>query len=264
MRRSEALREFLEQSTHAQRCELVRRRRRSDLSLEELLEPDRLATVIGNYGRRHGASTHFAAVAGQWSKQYFAKIMRPVASAAMLLDWRLPFSLDDLSICVSADGDIISLGLSNLGRTVIPQHVEDRFDFLLKDNISEVVRAIAKVSGLSRNVLWSNAGNVFEGLASSYVADRKHLPKGVVDAFALLDTPFLLNGSRNPIFSPIVYSDICDQRKRKRRVCCIRFMIDGLDYCATCPCPIGECAVPAKASSQLNPRAASSQRPDLV
>ncbi|WP_354001815.1 (2Fe-2S)-binding protein [Agrobacterium fabrum] len=27
--------------------------------------------------------------------------------------------------------------------------------------------------------------------------------------------------------------------RRTRRVCCIRYLIGGLDYCKTCPCPSG-------------------------
>ncbi len=45
-----------------------------------------------------------AAVAGEWSKRYFAKVMRPIATAAMLLDWRLPLTPADLSIDISTEG----------------------------------------------------------------------------------------------------------------------------------------------------------------
>ncbi|MFF2322844.1 siderophore-iron reductase FhuF [Agrobacterium sp. NPDC058088] len=237
MRRSKLLGDLLGQPTNAQWRDFFRRRRRTDLTFNELLEPNCLLRILHSYGRRHGPSAPLAAVAGEWSKRYFARVMKPIATAAMLLDWRMPLTPADLSIDVSAEGEIVSLGLSDFGRPVLATSAEDRFAFLISGNIEGVIRAVSEVSGLSRNVLWSNAGNVFEGIARSYAMDNDCSVAGVADALDLLDARNMADGSRNPLFKPIIYPHGEGKPKRLRRVCCIRYLIDGLDYCKTCPCP---------------------------
>ncbi|CUX55049.1 conserved hypothetical protein [Agrobacterium fabrum str. J-07] len=61
---------------HSLSRDFFRRRRRADLALAELLEPDQLAKVLCNYGGRHAQGAPVAAIAGEWSKRYF--IRRPV------------------------------------------------------------------------------------------------------------------------------------------------------------------------------------------
>ncbi len=242
MRRSEILGELLRQSAHSQWRDCFRRRRPTDLAFTELLEPDCLLAVLNSYGRRHGANAPIAAVAGEWSKRYFAKVMRPIATAAMLLDWRVTLTPADLSIEISGEGEVVSLGLTDFGHPVRAKSAEDRFDFLIRGNIEAVIRAVSEVSGLSRNVLWSNAGNLFEGIARGYAVDNDCPGAGVADALALLELPQMADGSRNPLFRPILYPGSDGQPERLRRVCCIRYLIDGLDYCKTCPCPGRHCS----------------------
>lgn len=196
-----------------------------------------MARVLAGYGRRHGQDAPLAAVAGEWSKQYFAKIMRPVAAAAIMLDWRMPFSPENISIDLGHEGDIVSLGLSSFGGPVAATSAEDRFDFLIRNNVAAIIHSVAEASGLSRNVLWSNAGNVLEGIVSSDAARVQHPADGFIDAVELLETPVFTDGTRNPLYRPIVYPVVCGRPKRLRRVCCIRYLLDALDYCTTCPCP---------------------------
>ncbi len=236
MRRSEVLDELLRQPAHSQWRDFFRRRRRTDLTFIELLEHDNLLVILGNYGRRHGSSAPLAAVAGEWSKRYFAKVMRPIATAAMLMDWRMPLTPADLSIDISEEGEIVSLGLSGFGRPVQAKSAQDRFDFLFSGNIEGVIRTVSDVSGLSRNVLWSNAGNMFEAIARSYAMENHFPDAGVADALELLESPHMADGSRNPLFRPILYRQYEGKPKRLRRICCIRYLINGLDYCKTCPC----------------------------
>ncbi|UXR95060.1 hypothetical protein FY157_25450 (plasmid) [Agrobacterium tumefaciens] len=59
---------------------------------------------------------------------------------------------------------------------------------------------------------------------------------GVADALELLESPHMADGSRNPLFRPILYRQYEGKPKRLRRICCIRYLINGLDYCKTCPC----------------------------
>ncbi|CUX53298.1 siderophore-iron reductase FhuF [Rhizobium oryzihabitans] len=240
MLRTEILRCLFEQSTPVGSRSLFQRKRRGDLLLAELLEPRRFERLLRNYGRRHGRDPVYEAVASEWSKRYFASIVKPAVAAAILADWRVPLTPEKISLEVNDDGDIVSVRLSSFGGPVAAASPEERFDFLVRDNLAVVVSAIADASGLSRNVLWSNAGNMFEGTARSCEALLQSRTSGLDHAFGLLETSRLSDGTRNPLHRPIVYPIKDDGPKRLRRVCCIRYLLETLDYCATCPCPGSE------------------------
>lgn len=240
MLRTEILSCLFEQSTPVGSRSLFQRKRRGDLLLAELLEPRRFERLLRNYGRRHGCHPVYEAVASEWSKRYFASIVKPAVAAAILADWRVPLAPEKISLEVNDDGDIVSVRLSSFGGPVAAASPEERFDFLVRDNLAVVGSAIADASGLSRNVLWSNAGNMFEGTARRCEALLQSRTSGLDHAFGLLETSRLSDGTRNPLHRPIVYPIKDDGPKRLRRVCCIRYLLETLDYCATCPCPRSE------------------------
>ncbi len=237
MLRTEILSCLFEQSTPVGSRSFFQRKRRGDLLLAELLEPRYIERVLRNYGRRHGREPLREAVASEWSKRYFASIVKPAVAAAILVDWRLPLTPEKIGLDVNDDGDIVSVRFSSFGRPVAAASPEERFDFLIRDNLAVAVNAIANASGLSRNVLWSNAGNMFEGTARSCEALLPSRTSGLDHAFEILKTELLSDGARNPLFRPIIYPVEGGQPKRRRRVCCVRYLLDALDYCATCPVP---------------------------
>ena len=210
----------------------------SDLPLSALLETERLRELLGRYGHRYGTEQERRAVATQWSKHYFSRVVTPVIAAAILIDWRLPLSPEITALDIDADGEITALRVSSFGKAEAPSTSIDRFSFLTEEHLPLVVDAIAEASGLSRHVLWSNAGNLFEGVSRRLESVAPQGTAGIRDAMALLDTSHLDDGTRNPLFRPIVYADEA-RTMRKRRVCCARYLIPSLGFCQTCPSPLG-------------------------
>ena len=227
---------LLDRPTPLDSSAYFKRRRRGDLSLAEFLQPRRIAVVLENYGRAHGEAACRVAVASEWSKRYFAAIVKPMVTAAIMIDWRVPLAPDNVGLDVKDDGTIVGLRLSSFGGPVQAISAEDRFNFLITDNLAVVVDAIANVSGLSRHVLWSNAGNVFEGTVRNCAAFLEQGTCAMDHAFEILEKPYFSRGVPNPLRDPIVYRIFDGKSKRLRRVCCIRYLLNSLDYCATCPC----------------------------
>ncbi len=205
-----------------------------DLPLSTLLETERLKEMLGRYGRRYGQEAERRAVATQWSKHYLSRVMTPVVAAAILIDWRLPLHLETTALDIDAGGVITGLRVSSFGQTVAPFSSVDRFSFLTEAHLPRVVEAIARASGLSRHVLWSNAGNLFEGVARRLETIAPKEAAGIRDAMTLMETSHLDDGTRNPLFRPITYLDAA----RRRRVCCVRYLIPSLGFCRTCPSPL--------------------------
>ena len=208
-----------------------------DLPLSEFFETDRLREMLGRYGRRYGAEQERRAVATQWSKHYFSQVVTPVVAAAILIDWRLPLPLEATALDIDAEGGITALRVSSFGEAEAPSSSRDRFAFLTEVHLPRVIDAIAEASGLSRHVLWSNVGNLFEGIVRRLEAVAPQGATGIRDAMDLMDTSRLHDGTRNPLFHPIVYADEA-RTMRKRRVCCARYLIPSLGFCRTCPSPL--------------------------
>lgn len=97
------------------------------LPLSALLERDRLAEMLGRYGRRYGQGQERRAVATQWSKHYFLQVVTPVLAAAVLIDWRLPLPLETTALDIDAEGAITALRVSSYGKAVAPSSGTDRF-----------------------------------------------------------------------------------------------------------------------------------------
>lgn len=207
------------------------------LPLSALLERDCLAEMLGRYGRRYGQGQERRAVATQWSKHYFLQVVTPVLAAAVLIDWRLPLPLEATALDIDAEGAITALRVSSYGKAVAPSSGTDRFSLLTRAHLPFVVDALSQASGLSRHVLWSNAGNLFEGVARRLEAVAPEGSAGIRDARALMEASHLEDGTRNPLYRPILYLDEA-RTIRKRRVCCARYLIPSLGFCRTCPSPL--------------------------
>jgi ferric iron reductase protein FhuF len=198
-----------------------------------MMQPDRLSAILERFSKIY-PDPEPRAVASQWSKIYFSKLIVPSVAASLILDWRLPLDIDSTGILLDDLGQAEAFRLEGPGSTSNPQTAEDRFSFLVDVHLEPLIEAIRKVSGLSRNVLWSNAGNIIENVIE-YCAKATPSLSGIVEARALLAARRKAAGTANPLFEPVRYTELAALRTRKRRVCCIRYLIPSLDYCKTCP-----------------------------
>lgn len=95
-----------------------------------------------------------------------------------------------------------------------------------------MIDSLARASGLTRRVLWSNAGNLFERVIGHCAQLLGEAHPGVRQGRELLARRRLVAGAINPLAEPVRY--LADGT-RQRRVCCLRYLIPTLPYCETCP-----------------------------
>lgn len=176
-------------------------------------------------------------LASIWSKYYFIKLIPPVVAASLILDQRLPLHLDQVQLILNDDGLPAAFKLPHSGQrwTPTPADAFERFDDLLEQHLRPFIDALARHVRLSPKVLWSNAGNYFEWLLGVLANAMPH--GDLTHGHQLLNAQLLPNERRNPLYQPVRYIKVegQDELKRQRRVCCIRYRVNGLDYCANCP-----------------------------
>jgi ferric iron reductase protein FhuF len=176
-------------------------------------------------------------LASIWSKYYFTKLIPPVVAASLILDHRLPLQLDHLQLILDEGGLPAAFKLRDPGQrwTPGPTNAFERFDGLLNHHLSPLVEALARHARLSPKVLWSNAGNYFEWLLGVLATAMPHAD--LSHGHQLLNARHVPDGRRNPLYQPVLYLKVDGQNetRRQRRVCCIRYRVNGLDYCSNCP-----------------------------
>lgn len=197
---------------------------------QALLDPDRLASILGQFGGKYPGGDR-AAIATQWSKWHFSTLLVPVLAANILADLDLPVELERVGVILDTDGHTAAIRLPPDIAHFNPASADARFARLIDTHLTPLIRAIGAASGLPEKVLWSNAGNVAENVLRECEASLGRQHQGVVHGADLLAARRGPDGGRNPLFEPIRYVE----GARRRRICCLRYPIETLGYCKSCP-----------------------------
>lgn len=194
-----------------------------------LLDPDILAEAITRFGRRYAGAADRRACASVWTKHHFAAWLAPGLAVNLLHDVDLPLGLREVQVVLAPEGHTAALRLTRSHGRVDPR---DRFATLREGHLAPLIAAASRAGGISPRVLWSNAGNVFESVVRTVERLAPQAP-GLAEADRLMALRDLPDGSPNPLFAPVRYAE----GHRRRRVCCLRYLVEELDYCSTCPLP---------------------------
>ncbi|MDN3522213.1 siderophore-iron reductase FhuF [Halomonas ramblicola] len=206
------------------------------LSARDLLDPARLAALFDCFGAQYGHGDR-RAVASLWSKWHFSALSAHALAANLLLERDLPLRLDELRLIQSPEGQTTGLSLRHAGRPLGELDGLARFTTLLDGHLAPLIEALAATTGASPKVFWSNAGNYFEYFVGALAEHPMASPGMAEPAQALMESRTLPDGRRNPLYRPVRYVEPVapDRPRRVRRLCCIRYLIEELGYCANCP-----------------------------
>ena len=209
---------------------------REAISGAQFLQPQMLSELMMRF-RPQFATADQRGLASIWANQYFMRLLPPVISAALLLDQRMPLRLEQLAIIVGLP--LVFKLPGSCEPLPPPQNPFERFAHLLDDNLQPFIQALCAHTGVSAKVLWSNAGNYFEAWLGQ-LQKRSEQPELLLDGQRLLSAAQRPDGSRNPLYAPIRYIDIehADGQVRpwrQRRLCCIRYVLPGVELCPNSP-----------------------------
>lgn len=207
----------------------------ADLPGSALLQPAVLQGLLARFARKY-PNPDIKAVASLWSKWHFSVVVTPIVAADMLANYKLPSDLGDLGIMLAPEGRTAAVVLPHQGGPADPADAFERFGPLLENHLEPLILALSAESGASPRVFWSNLGNLLENIVRRAEAGLGEPTSGLVHARALLGSREWPGRRSNPLFEPVRYiADAAGETHRRRRVCCIRYLIQDLGYCATCP-----------------------------
>lgn len=206
----------------------------------DFLRPQTLRDLMERF-RPEFVAEDSRGLASLWSKNYFVRLIPPVVAVALLLNRRLPLDMAQLEMVVDGSGVPIAFKLPHAGE-ILPEGQRtpfERFAHLLEDNLTPFIRALSACSGLTEKVLWSNAGNYFEW-ALGQLAAQDVPTQALADGEALLEVRLTPARRRNPLHEPIRYIEVAEPDAephlwRMRRLCCIRYLLPGVELCPNCP-----------------------------
>ncbi|WP_454856420.1 siderophore-iron reductase FhuF [Rhizobium binxianense] len=207
---------------------------RAHLPCSALLEMDRIKALLQRFGENY-PEPEPRAVASQWSKWYFSRLVTPALAANIVMNRKLPVRFGETNVILSEDGRATAFRLRDEGSSFTPADYGERFADLVDGHLAILIAALSGASGLSSKVLWANAGNVFENVIRHCANMLGEEHAGVLHGRQLLSERLWRDKRPNRIFEPVRYVPAGGMTLRKRRVCCIRYLIPSLSLCKTCP-----------------------------
>ncbi|MFN4205220.1 MAG: siderophore-iron reductase FhuF [Agrobacterium albertimagni] len=180
----------------------------------QVLEADGFAYLMQSYARRFGVKPDGYLVS-LWSQKYLATVIIPIMALSVMGGKAVHAEIENTAIVVDDDEEPVALRLPSAFRT---EEADQAASLLVSTHLTPLVEALARRSGLSRKVFWGNAAHYLEWIV-------RQLP-GKNPNFAL----------PAPMTDAIRYVEEDGLRLRRRKVCCLRDRVPGVEDCGSlCP-----------------------------
>lgn len=203
----------------------------------DLVDPSRLDGVLDRLGTSYAGGDP-RAVASLWTQWYAGTLVVPSVAAGLLLERVLPLGLGDVDVALEEDrGHPVAFRLPHGGRRDAGADPFRRFEPLVRRHLAPLVERVASHVGLSEGVLWGNAGRYLQ-----WILDEIESLEGGESPAAtgrrLLEVPAWPDGWENRLHGSVGYVEADGSRVARRRVCCLRFLLPGMEGCGSlCPLP---------------------------
>ncbi|WP_131195531.1 siderophore-iron reductase FhuF [Lichenihabitans psoromatis] len=201
----------------------------------EMLDSDRLSSCIDRFRRHHGVAERSAA-ASLWSQFYFSGLIVPSVMAGMALDRVLPLRIDDLRLDLCPESGVpLRFRMDRAADGKATPSIRATLAPMLEGHVAPMIEALRGITGLSRRLLWENAGwSLFWALGEAV----RRAPPRQDEIDALLADPSWPDGGR-----ALIAHMKSDMRQvgavQARRVCCRRYLVPGFERCAAI-CPLAD------------------------
>lgn len=176
------------------------------------------------------------ALASWWARHYCVVLVPPVLVAGAALGRAVPVSLDDVDIAFGPDGLVsrIHLRSSPLGPGAAT--LDETLSAMTHRHLTPVFATLSQLTRASPRVLWSHAAEFVQYVGMNLLA-HPALDGRRRDALAQwLRQDRGSDGRPHPYRAAYLDRPLREGgEQRVRRVCCLKYRLDGDDYCATCP-----------------------------
>jgi ferric iron reductase protein FhuF len=203
-----------------------------------LSRPDVLGGLLDRFAVQHGGADR-RAVVSIWTQFYVTRLIYPVLAANLLLGRDLPLVPEETLLLVGPEGNPQGFRLAHEGGAVTERGME-RFAPLVRGHLAPMVQAVVAEGRVAAKLVWNNAGVRFAGTAEIAGGLGLLSEPAAADVAAMLENACWPDGSPNPLFQPYRDSEWEGQAVRRRKVCCLRYLLPAFEACGSaCPLPCG-------------------------
>lgn len=183
-------------------------------------------------------------LASYWSLWYFGGVVVPTTVASLRLRRRLPVELDRVRLVVDeTPGAVPGVWLPDEGVERDGEDVAEALDGLVRGHLEPVVSALADHFGVARRLLWGNVAHYLEWALGELEREGGQGSAEAREARVLMGEPRWPDGWPNPLAGAVRYVAEDGERVRRRKVCCLRNRVPGVEGCGSlCPLESVRCA----------------------
>jgi ferric iron reductase protein FhuF len=211
---------------------------RPTVGADALLDAAMRAAIEARFARRFDRFDQ-RAVHSIWMKWYLNAFLPPVLLADLLLLRRLPVALDNTRFIIGDDMRVAAVRIDGVPQDTGEQDTGEadpfwRFESLIFDHFEPLIAMWVSRTDVTRRVFWSNVGNTFEAMLRRVAAVSGSFAR-LEQARGLLNEPAWRDGRANPLFDAVY--DVAENGalERRRRVCCIQYLLPDRRFCKACP-----------------------------
>lgn len=208
----------------------------SPISGSSLLEPGTMENLLARFAEHHRGGDRRALVS-MWTQWHFGALIIPTTAATLFLNRDLPIGLDQVSLSLRDGGQTGAIIIPDDGAPRLAEKGE-RFSRLFQDHVEPLIRHLSGQFRVSPRMLWANAATIFEWTLQQAAATGQADPAALEEGHMLLQSKLGSSGVANPMFGLVQYLKQDDQTVMRRKVCCLRYLLPGVECCGgLCPLP---------------------------
>jgi ferric iron reductase protein FhuF len=194
--------------------------------LAECLSPQKLESTLSIMEYRYPHASKRAQVS-QWFKHFSSLCLPQALMSAVVFQSSWFFSLHNTRIIFDEEGWPVALTTEALP-LLAPLSVKPKLDLddyypWLKEFFSPLIAILSKYGKVAEKVLWNSMGNLMEYLLR--ILQTRY------ESSVMAHEQWLFGSPHSLIPRPIDY----EKGYRRRRLCCLRYELETLSPCSTCP-----------------------------
>ncbi len=202
----------------------------------DLLDRNVSENLLARFAEAHAGGDR-RAIVSMWTQWHFGALIIPTTAAMLLLGRDLRVDPERISLAVDDTGKTAAIVLPNEETHGIPVS-EDCFPRVFQNHVEPLIRHFAAQFKVSPRLLWNNATEIFEWALDQAEAIGTIQSDALSAGRSLLSSRLGSNGQPNPMYGLVRHVQQGDTTIRQRKVCCLRYLLPGVECCGSiCPTP---------------------------
>lgn len=206
---------------------------RPSVPADALLDASMRTAIEARFARRFDDFDP-RAVHSIWMKYYVNACLPPLLLADLLLLQTVAVPLDATRFILGDDLLVAAIKIARDSWDSSCSDPFDRFSDLIFGHFQPLIERWSACTNVTPRVFWSNVGNTFEAMLRRVEAVSGSSQR-LEQAWSLLIEALWSDGRPNPLFDAIHYVTQGGISVRRRRICCLQYLLPDRRYCKACP-----------------------------